>query len=110
MCLCLPQALLLLRHKHCDLPLQLDDSLHHALSLLILSDNLLVKGLLDCLFQIEIAQLVGVAVKVGGEHLVQEILRLVLLKPGGNEQTELGSIAVSQAVRRCIEVNVSSGN
>jgi hypothetical protein len=110
MSLCLPHTLLLLRIKHCDLPLELDDPLHHTLSLFIFSDDLLIVCLLNGLSQIEIGQLVGVTVKAGGEDLVQEILRLILLKLSGNEQTELRPIAMSQAVRRCIELNVSSGN
>jgi hypothetical protein len=110
MSLCLPHTLLLLRIKHCDLPLKLDDSLHHTLPLFIFSDDLLVVCLLHGLSQIEVGQLVGVTVKGSGENLVQEILRLILLKLSGNEQTQLGPIAMSQAVRRCIELNVSSGN
>jgi hypothetical protein len=110
MSLCLPHTLLLLRIKHCYLPLKLDHSLHHTLPLFIFSDDLLIVCLLDCLSQIEIGQPAGVTVKGSGEHLVQEILRLILLKLSGNEQTQLGPIAMSQAVRRCIELNVSSGN
>jgi hypothetical protein len=110
MSLCLPHTLLLLRIKHCNLPLKLDDPLHHTLSLFIFSDDLLVVCLLHGLSQIEVGQLVGVTVKGSGENLVQEVLRLILLKLSGNEKTELRPIAMSQAVRGCIEVNVSSGN
>ncbi len=97
--LCLSHSLLLLRHKRCYLPLELNYPLYHALPLFIFSDDLLVIGLLHRLSQIEIGQLVGVTVKLSGEDLVQEKLRLILLKPGGNEQTELSSITMSQAVR-----------
>jgi hypothetical protein len=85
MSLSLPHILLLLRINHCDLPLELDDPLHHSLPLFIFSDDLLIVCLLHGLSQIEIGQLVGVTVKAGGEHLVQEILRLILLKLSGNE-------------------------
>jgi hypothetical protein len=85
MSLCLPHALLLLRIKHCNLPLKLDDPLHHTLPLFIFSDDLLIVCLLHGLSQIEVGQLVGVTVKGSGEDLVQEVLRLILLKLSGDE-------------------------
>jgi hypothetical protein len=85
MSLCLPHTLLLLRIKHCYLPLELNDPLNHTLPFFIFSSDLLIVCLLNGLSQIEIGQLVGVTVKGSGEDLVQEVLRLILLKLSGNE-------------------------